>query len=283
VTLNTAPYTTSDTGFSSKVSPWPGRFADGIPSAIGGEQVHRVFDTLNLAVFSDIGDSGSILIGGWYSQHDDRTPCYPPPATCGNGQIADSPLQLGSQGLGVDGVAVGHNGPVVIRGSAHTRCAPPAGQGLMFLCLYEIRADAVVWRGDAYTVAEPIPAMELLQQLRYEVPSFDPQPYHDQPACLLPRPAQSYRSEAGKIQFVFVFPTTAERVAGATSLLLGPPYADIGSGCDKRPPLDGHAGWISVENVIVRVDDVNGRVGDKVRKILNSFLLSGWRGQISGG
>jgi hypothetical protein len=272
VTLTTAPYTTSETGFSSRVSPWPDRFADGIPSVIEGEVVHRVSDSLSSALFSEARDSGSILIGGWYSPHDPRTPaCDPPPASCGSGQIADSPLQLQSDGVGVDGIAVDSGGPIVIRGSARTECAPPVGQRILFFCLYAIRAEAVVWRGDEFTVTEPIPAMQLLLELRGKMPAFYPQPYHDQPACLLPRPAQAYRSVAGKIQFVFVFPTTDERVAGATSLLLGPPYGDIGSGCDKRPPLDGQSGWISVENVIVRVDEVNGATGDKVRKILNAF------------
>jgi hypothetical protein len=259
------------TGFSSPVSPWPGRFADGIPSAINGETVHRINETLNLAVFSDTGVSGSMLIGGWFQWLPAfGEPCGGPrfQQVCGAGKIADSPLQLDSQGVPVDGVTADGSGPIVIRGIANARCAAPIDEKLRFLCPYAIRVQAVVWHGDGYTDSEPITAQPLLQRLGRTVRDFNPQPYHDQPTCLVPRPAQAYRSDTGKLQFVFVFASTADRVAGATSLLIGPPYSDAGSGCDKRPPLDGNSGWISVANVIVCVSDVDGPVGAKVRRML---------------
>jgi hypothetical protein len=258
------------TAFTSAYNPWPGRFADGIPSVIGGEQVHRVNETLNLAINSTTGDSGSILIGGWYEAPQALAQgCGPPrmQQACPGGNIADSPLQLGEQGVLVDGAGAQGSGPIVIRGVAHTRCATPIGDRLVYFCLYAIRTEAVVWQGDAFTATGPISVMPLLTDLGNRIGDFDPQPYHDQPSCLLPRPTQAYRS-TGKVGLVFVFRSTDERVAGATALLNGPPYGDIGSGCDKRPPLDGKAGWISVDNVIIRVDRVNGAVGDAVRSVL---------------
>lgn len=261
--------------FESRVAPWPDRYADGIPLSVAGAPVHRVNETLNIATRAADGLSGSILIGGWYSAPRELAAgCAPPSrmprpvASCGPGEISDSPLQRSGQVVIVDGATPIGDGPIVLRGVAKTRCSI-VGNRLVYLCLYGITADTVVWSGDEYTAAGPIGVMPLLSRLGQQFDKFDPQPYHDQPGCQLPRPAQGYRSASGPIQMMFIFPSTADRFAQATAVLNGPPYGDVANGCDMREPLDGRAGWISSDNVLIRVRNYSGPAADTVRATID--------------
>jgi hypothetical protein len=63
-------------------------------------------------------------------------------------------------------------------------------------------------------------------------------------------------------------------VAQTTEVLNGPPFADQANDCARRAPLDGHAGWISRDNVLLRVPDYGGPGGDAVRRILDELSLA---------
>lgn len=137
--------------------------------------------------------------------------------------------------------------------------------------LTHLNGEAIVWQGDEYTDTAPIGALALLGALGRALQDFDPQPYHDGPGCQLERPAQSYQSATGEVELLLVFPSIADRVAGATALLKGPPYGDPGSSRDRSEPLDAKAAWLSRDNVMVLVRDYAGPTGQVVLQLLEEL------------
>jgi hypothetical protein len=252
--------------FAVSAAPSAARYADGIPSRIKDSVVYRVNEILNLAAQSADGESPWVLIGGWYGAPTSLAPdCAAPPtqANCRTAKIADDPIQLDGQGVAIDGASPTRSGPVVIRGRAQARCTAPAGGRLMYLCLSAIHAVEIVWQGDGATDTTPIGVYDLLTSLAAAFPGFDPQPFQDTPGCSQARPLQSYRSAGGRVQLVFIFPSTESAQAAASALTGSPP----GGTCISAPRA-AQARWVAQDNVLLRVLGGNGPDGPTARSVL---------------
>lgn len=259
--------------FEKVKSPWPDRYADGIPRSISGVPVHR-FSAAQASSATFLSATTSMLIGGWYVGPSDVVRGCARPASsfsCPNGRFADNPAGLaGGQGARVGGHVPSGNGALVIRGTVGLSCTP-GGVRLPAACRTRINAEAVVWEGDDLTRSDPIKVAPLLSRLAESVTDFHPLPYHDLPECRLVRPAQEWVSPTGNVPMAFIFNSPDERFALATAVLNGPPYGDPASGCASLEPLDGTDGWISQANVLLRVRDVAGPSGGAVRQILEDL------------
>jgi hypothetical protein len=260
------------TGFAVAPSPRASRYADGVPTRIDGNVVYRVNEALNLAVQASDGYSPTVLIGGWYGTPNDiPMDCAAPPtqASCRMAKMADDPLQIDGEGVAIYGVKGVQSGPIVIRGKAHALCAPPIGGRLLYLCLSAIQATEVVWHGDAMTDSRPIGVFELLTSLAFNISDFAPQPFEDSPGCAQSRPSQSYRSATGKVQLVFVFPSTESAQAASSALTGGPP-----GGTCVSVPRGSHARWVAQDNVLMRVLGGTGPAGAMARTVLSELSNS---------
>ena len=219
----------SPTGFMSAASTLVNRYGDGIPSWFRGEPVYRVNETLNLAARSATGNSGLVLIGGWYGAAIDMSPdCAAPPtqANCRTAKIADDPTQLDTDSVAVDGASASASGPVILRGAALARCAPPFGNRLVYLCLSAIHAREVVWTGDDVTQTQPMTVFGLMSGLAGAFDEFTPVPLED-PGCAEARPQQSFRSADGPIALIYVFSSPAAREAAQGHCWVAHPAAPV--------------------------------------------------------
>lgn len=194
----------------SAFSPWPDRYADGIPKMIDGVPVDRLNAAVNIALRSADGVSEHVLVGGWYIG-----PAYIAPGCsrlgnetwCPGGRLADAAADLGRDaGYRVDGPVPPGSGPRIVRGTAQAICTWVDQSTEGARCQFILNGEAIVWQGDEYTDAAPIGALPLLGALGRALQDFDPQPYHDGPGCQLERPAQSYQSATGGVELLFVFP-----------------------------------------------------------------------------
>lgn len=258
-------------------SPWPDRYADGIPQLIDGTRVLRLNSAFDTARLADGAITEAMLVGGWYVGPPDgvsgcSAQAYEP--WCRTGRLADTPGELGrGDGVAVDKILPLGAGPLVVRATARATCDPAAQWSMPAACKYELDADEIVWQGDELTDTGPIPIGRLLITLASAV-DFNPTPFHEGTACRLQRPAQTYVSPYGDVELLFAFRSADERVAQTTEVLNGPPFGDLANDCARRPPLDGHAGWISRDNVLLRVPDYGGPGGDAVRRILDELSLA---------
>jgi hypothetical protein len=259
--------------FAQVRSPWPDRYADGIPRSIDGVPVHR-FNAAQASSTTFLSETTSMLIGGWYLGPSDVVRGCARPAnsfSCPSGRFADNPAELaGGQGIRVGGHVPSGNGALVIRGTVGLSCTP-GGVRLPAACRTRINAEAVVWEGDERTRSDPIKVALLLSRLADSVSEFHPLPYHDLPECRLARPAQEWVSATGNVTMAFIFTSSDERTAMETEVLNGPPHGDPASGCAVLEPLDGTDGWVSQANVLLRVRDLAGASGDAVRQILEDL------------
>lgn len=256
----------------SAFSPWPDRYADGIPKAIDGVPVHRLNAALNIALRSADGVSEDVLVGGWYIG-----PAYIAPGCshlgnetwCPGGRLADAAIDLGRDAAyRVDGPVPPGSGPRIVRGTAQAICSWVDQSFEGARCQFTLNGEAIIWHGDSYTDTAPIGALPLLGELGQTFSDFDPQPYHYESGCQLPPPAQSYRSLTGDVQLILVFSSTADQVAQADAVT-SVPDGDLVAGCDRRQPQDGTAAWFSHENVMVLVRA--GSTGPAVSQLLEEL------------
>jgi hypothetical protein len=257
-------------------SPWPDRYADGIPRVVDGSPVLRLNAALDVARFADSRISPSLLIGAWFAGAPDgasgcSAQAYEP--WCRTGRLADSPAGLG-RGEAV--VEVGNlpalgPGPLVIAATVQATCPMPLPVTTPQTCDFSLHADDVRWQGDEYTAAAPIAVGPLFSTLASFI-WFDPVPFHERPgSCPYERPAQTYTAEYGQVQVAFVFPTAADRVEQGKGVVDETPAADGAEGCFELPPAYGASGWISQDNVMLRVTNVDGEFGDSVRSLLGDL------------
>jgi hypothetical protein len=257
-------------------SPWPDRYADGIPRVIDGSPVLRLNAALDLARFADSGVSASVLIGAWFAGAPDSASGCSPKAYepwCQAGRLADSPAGLG-RGEAVVEVrnlpALGP-GPLVIAATVQATCPMPLPVTTPQTCDFSLEADDVRWQGDEYTASAPIAVGPLFSTLA-SFTWFDPVPFHERPgSCPYERPAQTYTAEYGQVQVAFVFPTAADRVEKGKHVVDEAPADNGAEDCFQLPPEYGLSGWISLDNVMLRVSDVDGEFGDSVRSLLGEL------------
>jgi hypothetical protein len=245
---------------------------------IDATAVVRLGSAFDAARFAEGGVSWPLLVGGWYAGPPDgvsgcSAQAYEP--WCQGGRLADTPGELGrGGGVPVADILPRGAGPLVLSARATAMCNPAAPWSGPAACQYGLAADEIVWQGDDLTDTEPIPIGLLLVTLVPTV-GFDPLPFHEGPACHLPRPAQTYVSPFSDVPLLFAFASSDERVAQTTAVLNGPPYGDLANDCARREPLDGLAGWISRDNVLLRVSDYAGPPGDAVRLLLDELSGGG--------
>jgi hypothetical protein len=260
-------------------SPWPDRYADGIPRTIDGSPVLRLNAALDVARFADAGVSASVLIGAWFSgAPDSASGCsaraYEP--WCQAGRLADSPAGLGrgEAVVEVSNLPALGPGPVVIAATVRATCPMPLPVTTPQTCDFSLHADDVRWQGDEYTASAPIAVGPLFSTLA-SFTWFDPVPFHERPgSCPYDRPAQTYTAEYGRVQVAFVFPTAADRIEQGKQVVDETPAGDGAEGCFQLPPAYGASGWISQDNVMLRVTNVDGEFGDAVRSLLGELSLA---------
>ena len=260
--------TPSDLEFA--YSPWPDRYADGIPRAIDGQEVVRLNRAIARAT-AEAGQSEHFLIGGWFSGTGATTSGCSPQGYepwCRQGGLADKPTLFERDGVEVVGMPAMGPGPVVIATTVKADCHPVSRWTLRRDCQYELRAEQVLWQGDGLTSAEPIAVGPLLSAIGDFV-YFDPQPFHARPGCQSV-PPQSYAVDYGEVRVVAIFATTADRLAqeAAIEQLAG---ADRSPGCAKLPLSDDSTRWLSVANVMVRLTDYGGGAAPVVRDLLEAL------------
>lgn len=258
-------------------SPWPDRYADGIPRSIEGEPVLRINAALLRARLADDGQSGSLLIGGWFAGNPDgasgcSAQAYEP--WCRQGRLADTAARLGrGEGVEMGNMPAIGAGPVVVSATVVASCPDRSPRSIESYCTFKLSANDLRWQGDAFTNTEPIAVGPLISAIA-AVMWFDPMPFHEQPNCRLVRPPQTYTTTYGNVEAMIVFPTRDDRLAQASTVLNAPSSGTATSGCAALPPLEGLSGWVSDENVMVRVVDYDGAAGRTVRDLLDEMAAS---------
>jgi len=254
-------------------SPWPDRYADGIPMSIGGVPVLRLNAAVDRARLASDGRSGSILVGGWFQ------PAAPTVSGCSrqgfepwcsDEMLADTPALLGrSQAATVSGMPA-VTGAAVVLVSVVAVCSNDQPPSIDSYCDFKFAADHVVWQGDAYTDTAPIAVGPLISVISSAM-WFDPIPYQAHPSCHLTRPAQSYTTTYGNVEMMFVFASTGDRKAHAQEAIASRSGDQVDSGCAPVPPLTGLSGWIIRDNVLIRVVDAAGEPGQTIRSLLDQL------------
>jgi hypothetical protein len=250
-------------------SPWPDRYADGIPRSIRQQDVYRLNAVLARAAAVE-GKVQKALIGGWLlkgktSGCSDRG--YEP--WCGEMQLADSPTAVASS-VQVTDLSTEYAGPVVLSANVTAHCPGEEAWRLVSSCDFELRDDEVLWRGDNLTNAEPIHVISLLNAID-GITIFNPVPFHPKLGCLTLTPAQTYTVDFGEIQLVAVFPTTAARRAAEAALAAAKPAPSPSAGCSELPAVNGTTTWVTQDNVMVRVVDFAGHAAQRVRDLLRQL------------
>ncbi len=251
-------------------SPWPDRYADGIPRVLDGTPVLRLNDVVDQARLAADGRTGLLLVGGWFAgTAPNVSGCskqgYEP--WCSDVTVADTPALLGrTDGVTVSGMP-GVSGPAVARIKAVAECGNSRPPSLNAYCQFQLTADSVLWQGDEYTSTSPI-AVEPLISTIAAMMWFDPIPFHARPSCQLTRPAQSYTTTYGNVEMMFAFASTADRVAQGADVIESRSDDQSVSGCARVPPLEGRSGWISQDNVLIRVVDAAGEPGRTIQGLL---------------
>jgi len=272
-----SPFVANPIDLEFLYSPWPDRYADGIPRSISGSPVRRLNAALDAARLIDDGTSDQVLVGGWFVAAPNRASgcsaqAYEP--WCWQGRLADTPALLGrGEGIDLANMPALGAGPVVVSAVVATECSDRAPLSEPSACTYQMSSHDVLWQGDAFTDTEPIAVGPLISSLAAAM-WFEPLPFHEGPTCRLARPAQTYSTLYGDIQMILIFPTTEDRVAKATSVLNAPPFDGGSSSCASLPPLDGRSGWLSRDNVMIRVVDYDGESGSTVRDLLEELSRS---------
>jgi len=254
-------------------SPWPDRYADGIPRVLDGTPVLRLNDAVDQARLAADGRTGQLLVGGWFAgTAQNVSGCskqgYEP--WCSDETVADTPALLGrTEGVTVSGMP-GVNGPAVARIKVVADCGNSRPPSLNANCQFQLTADSVLWQGDKYTSTSPIPVGPLISTIAAMM-WFEPIPFHPRPSCQLTRPAQSYTTTYGNVEMMFVFASTADRVAHGAEVVDSRADDQSVSGCARVPPLEGRSGWISQDNVLIRVVDATGEPGRTIKDLLGQL------------
>jgi hypothetical protein len=258
-------------------SPWPDRYADGIPRTIDGNSVVRLNAALQMARQAAPKVAGPLMVGSWFAGLPDADGCsalaYEP--WCRQGRLADTPAGFGrNEGVvAVDGMPAIGPGPLVVVATATADCPADLAWDDPALCTYALHAQQVLWRGDAYTAASPIgvgPLFSAIAALMW----FDPQPFHADATCQLAQPRQSYATQYGLVQLAFIFPTTAERRSLAPAVVNKFALADQAGDCVVLAPMYSGTGWLRQDNVLLRVANPAGQTGDTIRHLLGELSLA---------
>jgi hypothetical protein len=258
----------SDVAFA--YSPWPDRYADGIPRALNGTPVLRLNAALDQAREATDGRTGLLLVGGWFAGTAQNTSgCskqgYEP--WCSDEMVADTPALLGrTEGVTVSGMP-GVGGPAVARIKVVADCGNNRPPSINTYCQFHLTADSVLWQGDEYTSTSPIAVGPLISTIAAMM-WFDPIPFHPRPSCQLSRPAQSYTTTYGDVEMMFAFASTEDRVAHGADAIESRPDDQSVNGCARVPPLEGRSGWINQDNVLIRVVDAAGVPGQTIQDLL---------------
>jgi hypothetical protein len=251
-------------------SPWPDRYADGIPRVLDGTPVLRLNAAVDQARLAADGRTGSLLVGGWFQgTAQNVSGCskqgYEP--WCSDEMLADTPALLGrAEGVTVSGMP-GVSGPAVARVKIVADCGNNRPPSLNAYCQFRLTADRVLWQGDEYTSTSPIAVGPLISAIAAMM-WFDPIPFHPRPSCQLTRPAQSYTTTYGNVEMMFAFASTEDRVAQGADAIESRSDDQSVSGCARVPPLEGSSGWISQDNVLIRVVDATGVPGRTIQNLL---------------
>ena len=254
-------------------SPWPDRYADGIPRDLDGLPVLRLNGALDQARLASDGRTGSLLVGGWFQPTaPNASGCsrqgFEP--WCAGEMMADTPALLGrARGVTVSGMSA-VSGAAVVLATVVAVCSNDEPPSINAYCDFKLAADHVVWQGDAYTDTAPIAVGPLISAISSSM-WFDPIPYQARPNCHVTRPAQSYTTTYGNVQMMFVFASTGDRQAHGEETIDSRPGDQTGSGCAPVPPLEGSSGWISRDNVLIRVVDSAGEPGQTIRNLLDQL------------
>jgi hypothetical protein len=255
-------------------SPWPERYADGIPRSVGGVPVMRLNTAVDQARLASDGRTGSVLVGGWFQPTAPAVSGCSPQGFepwCSEETAADTPALLGrAQSATVSGMPA-VTGPAIVQATVAAACSTNQPPSIDTYCDFRLAVDQVVWQGDAYTDTAPIAVGPLISVISSTM-WFDPIPYQARPSCHVTRPAQSYTTYSyGDVEMVFVFPTTGDREAHGAETIASRPDDQTGSRCAPVPPLTGSSGWISQDNVLIRVIDAAGEPGRTILSLLEQL------------
>jgi len=250
-------------------SPWPDRYADGVPRSFKQEDVYRLNAVLARAA-AVAGTEQKVLIGGWLleaktSGCSDRR--YEP--WCTGMRLADGPTRLDSS-VEVTDLPAEDIGPVVVSASVTAQCPGGEPWTMVSTCEFDVHGAEILWHGDDLTAASPLPVDTVLNAIEGVV-FFDPVPFHPRLGCPAVTPAQTYTVDYGEVQLVAVFPTTADRRSHQAELTRASAAASPTAGCTALPFVNGSTTWVTQDNVMVRVIDYGGQASQMVRDLLRQL------------
>ena len=237
---------------------------------LDGTPVLRLNDAVDEARLATDGRTGVLLVAGWFQgTAPNVSGCskqgYEP--WCSEEMVADTAATLGrGRGMSISGMPA-VNGPAIARVKVVAVCSNGMPPSIDSYCQFQLTADGVLWQGDDYTSTEPIAVGPLISTISAAM-WFDPIPFHPRPSCHLTRPAQSYTTTYGNVETMFVFASTADREAQGDKVVEGRSDDQSTTGCARVPPLEGLSGWISQDNVLIRVIDSAGEPGRQIRGLL---------------
>jgi hypothetical protein len=240
------------------------RFADGIPSELGGEPVLRAGEAAK-----DGGAAGGpVLVGGWYLPTEGAFACpfIPSPSgmtMCPWRALTDRP------GASHPALALSYPlrigawpaGPIVLRGEL---VRPPYACDSSD-CGQMLVVESVVWSGDAITATAPLDIGTVVDRLRAVEPGLEVEvrdtrstgcdPGWPEPTWTASGSSAVSEGVGERIGDVLVFPTTDAREAATGNFHFDGFSGPGPDGMSCRTMIDGLFGmrWVAVDNVLVEV------------------------------
>lgn len=219
------------------------RYADGIPTQLGGERVLRLPAALALV------SEEPFLVGGWYMGPECGLPGDG--GTCPFSRLSDSPADVSRRGGYVEltSLVAPGTGARVLRVVHDEECR-------RLPCLGRLRVEEVLWTGDPLTDAAPAGVVPMVSALSYAFQEMQLSSYNDLAQCPVPWPPQTFIGTGGGPRMTLIFPTTQDRldaqaaVRAGRSLLL----AEQGGDCLDRSGRRGSTSWIARDNVMMLID-----------------------------